>query len=131
YGDKGQVDGMLPAHLTGNLWQQDWGNLWPILEPYKGVGNLDISTALRQQRDDALNASVAQAGGLGKRTAERQVELSRQADLDIATKMTRLAEGFYTGLGMPALPGSFYTDSQLIQPRDRDVVCHASAWPMD
>ncbi|MDX9763830.1 MAG: M2 family metallopeptidase [Chiayiivirga sp.] len=131
YGDKGQVDGMLPAHLTGNLWQQDWGNLWPILEPYKGVGNLDISTALRQQRDDALNASVAQAGGLGKLTAERQVELSRQADLDIATKMTRLAEGFYTGLGMPALPGSFYTDSQLIQPRDRDVVCHASAWPMD
>ncbi|MEB2316441.1 MAG: M2 family metallopeptidase [Xanthomonadaceae bacterium] len=131
YGDKGQVDGMLPAHLTGNLWQQDWGNLWPILEPYKGVGSLDISTALRQQRDDALNASVAQAGGLGKLTAERQVELSRQADLDIATKMTRLAEGFYTGLGMPALPGSFYTDSQLIQPRDRDVVCHASAWPMD
>ncbi len=131
YGDKGQVDGMLPAHLTGNLWQQDWGNLWPILEPYKGVGSLDINTALRQQRDDALNASVAQAGGLGKLTAERQVELSRQADLDIATKMTRLAEGFYTGLGMPALPGSFYTDSQLIQPRDRDVVCHASAWPMD
>lgn len=131
YGDKGQVDGMLPAHLTGNLWQQDWSNLWPLLEPYKGVGSLDISGALRKQRDDGLNAAVAVAGGLGKLTAEQQVNLARQADIDIAVKMTRLAEGFYTGLGMPALPDSFYTDSQLVQPRDRDVVCHASAWPMN
>ena len=131
FGERGQVNGMLPAHLTGNLWQQDWGNLWPILEPYKGVGSLDINGALRKQREDALNASVAQPGGLGKLTAEQQVELSRKADLDIATRMTRLAESFYTGLDMPALPDSFYADSQLIQPRDRDVVCHASAWPMD
>ena len=28
--EKGQVNGMLPAHLTGNMWQQDWGNLWDI-----------------------------------------------------------------------------------------------------
>jgi peptidyl-dipeptidase A len=131
YGDKGQVNGLIPAHLTGNLWQQDWGNLWPLLEPYKGVGSLDISAALRKQRDAILAESVAQAGGLGKLTAEQQVELSRTADFDIATTMTRLAESFYTGLGMPALPASFYTDSQLIQPRDRDVVCHASAWPMN
>ncbi len=131
YGDQGQVNGLIPAHLTGNLWQQDWSNLWPLLEPYRNVGSLDINAALRHQRDEALNTAVAQAGGLGRLTAERQVELSREADLSIATKMTRLAESFYTGLGMPALPDSFYTDSQLVQPRDRDVVCHASAWPMD
>ncbi|MCX7562898.1 M2 family metallopeptidase [Xanthomonadaceae bacterium XH05] len=131
YGDTGEVNGLIPAHLTGNLWQQDWSNLWPLLEPYRGVGSLDIGAALRGQRDEALNAAVAQAGGLGKLTAEQQVELSRRADIEIAEKMTRLAESFYTGLGMPALPDSFYTDSQLVQPRDRDVVCHASAWPMD
>ncbi len=131
YGAQGEVDGLIPAHLTGNLWQQDWGNLWPILEPYQGVGSLDISAALRKQREAGLADAVAAAGGLGKLTAERQVELSRAADLDIATRMARLAEGFYTGLGMPALPASFYTDSQLVQPRDRDVVCHASAWPMN
>ena len=36
YGDdSGQVaGGMLPAHLMGNMWQQDWGNLWDILQPY-------------------------------------------------------------------------------------------------
>ena len=131
YGDKGQVNGLIPAHLTGNLWQQDWSNLWPILEPYRGVGSLDIGAALQSQRNDILNAARAKAGDLSQLTAEQQVELSRQADIDIAVKMTRLAESFYTGLGMPALPASFYTDSQLVQPRDRDVMCHASAWPMD
>ncbi len=131
YGDRGQVDGLIPAHLTGNLWQQDWSHLWSLLEPYQGVGSLDVGAALRQQRDALLAEGVAKAGGLGRLTAEKQVELTRQADFDIATRMTRLAESFYTGLGMPALPDSFYTDSQLVQPRDRDVVCHASAWPMN
>ncbi len=129
--EKGQVKGMLPAHLTGNLWQQDWGNLWPLLEPYKGVGSLDVSGALKKQRDEILNKLVSQAGGMGKLTAAQQVEIERKADREIAVRMTKLAESFYTQLGMPALPETFYTGSQLVQPRDRDVVCHASAWPMN
>ncbi|MBP6596878.1 MAG: M2 family metallopeptidase [Arenimonas sp.] len=131
FGDKGQVDGMIPAHLTGNLWQQDWGNLWPILEPYAGVGSLDVNSALKKQRDAILAELVAEAGGMGKLTAFEQVEIERKADAQMATRMTKLAESFYTGLGMPALPETFYTDSMLVQPRDRDVVCHASAWPMN
>lgn len=131
YGEQGEVDGLIPAHLTGNLWQQDWSNLWPLLEPYAGVGSLDVGAALRSQRDALLAEAISRNGGLTQLTADQQVDLARQADIDIATNMTRLAEGFYTGLGMPALPESFYRDSQLVQPRDRDVVCHASAWPMD
>ena len=39
--------GMMPAHLMGNMWQQDWGNLWDILQPYQnGGGSLDITGAL-------------------------------------------------------------------------------------
>lgn len=131
FGERGQVDGMIPAHLTGNLWQQDWGNLWPLLEPYQGVGSLDVSSALRKQRDAVLAEMVSQAGGMGKLTASEQVEIERKADAQMATRMTKLAESFYTGLGMPALPESFYADSMLVQPRDRDVVCHASAWSMN
>jgi peptidyl-dipeptidase A len=131
FGDKGQVDGMIPAHLTGNLWQQDWGNLWPILEPYAGVGSLDVNSALKKQRDGILAELVSGAGGMSKLTAFEQVELERKADAQMATRMTKLAESFYTGLGMPALPETFYSDSMLVQPRDRDVVCHASAWPMN
>jgi peptidyl-dipeptidase A len=45
--------------------------------------------------------------------------------------MVRKSEDFYTSLGMPALPASFFERSQLLKPRDRDVVCHASAWDMN
>jgi peptidyl-dipeptidase A len=45
--------------------------------------------------------------------------------------MSRYAERFYTSLGMEALPPTFYTRSLLTKPRDRDVVCHASAWSLD
>jgi peptidyl-dipeptidase A len=48
-----------------------------------------------------------------------------------AVDMTRYAEGFYTSLGMRALPATFWERSLLTKPRDRDVVCHASAWDLD
>ncbi|MBA5608250.1 M2 family metallopeptidase [Duganella sp. FT3S] len=48
-----------------------------------------------------------------------------------AKEMTADAERFYTSLGMQKLPASFWERSLLTKPRDRDVVCHASAWPMD
>jgi peptidyl-dipeptidase A len=129
--EKGQVDGMIPAHLTGNLWQQDWGNLWPMLEPYKGVGSLDISAGLQKQRDGIYKEMLNKAGGAAKLKHEQIVDLGRKADREMAVRMVKMAESFYTGLGMPALPQSFYDDSLFLQPRDRDVVCHASAWPMN
>ncbi|WP_395790551.1 M2 family metallopeptidase [Aquimonas sp.] len=129
YGEQCSVGGLLPAHLTGNLWQQDWSNLWPILQPYANAGSLDITAALQAQRDAMFKAEVAKLGP--SPTPEALVEAGRAADLEIATAMTRRAEEFYVNLGMPKLPDSFWTKSQLIKPRDRDVVCHASAWDID
>ena len=48
-----------------------------------------------------------------------------------AVYMTELAEDFFVSLGMPELPESFWQRSLLVKPRDREVVCHASAWSMD
>jgi peptidyl-dipeptidase A len=48
-----------------------------------------------------------------------------------AKQMTQYAERFYTSLGMQKLPATFWERSLLTKPRDRDVVCHASAWPLD
>lgn len=45
--------------------------------------------------------------------------------------MTEAAERFYTSLGMEELPDTFWERSLLTRPRDRDVVCHASAWNVD
>ncbi len=100
YQERMPGDGTIPAHITGNMWAQDWSALYPLLEPRPGASSLDVDAALERSGMDAK-------------------------------AMTRRAEDFYTSLGMPALPDSFYEKSMFTQPRDRDVVCHASAWDMD
>lgn len=119
-------NGLIPAQLLGNMWAQQWGNLYPLMEPYKGVSSLDVTGALVKMREAEL--SKIKAAYKGKPTIQQQADMEHQADIAIATKMTKIAEDFYTSLGMPKLPDSFWTKSQLVQPRDRDVVCHASAW---
>jgi peptidyl-dipeptidase A len=128
--DKGAVaGGMLPAHLMGNLWQQDWGNLWDILEPYKGAGDLDINGALEKIRHRNYVEALATAGA--DPTVSAVTEAGISADRKTAEEMTRLAEKFYVSLGMPKLPESYWAKTQFVKPRDRDVVCHASAWDMN
>ncbi len=89
--------GPIPAHLLGNMWAQEWANLYPMMTPFPGEASLDVDGALQGQGYDAL-------------------------------KMVKMGEGFFTSLGFDALPESFWQRSQLVKPRDRDVVCHASAW---
>jgi len=45
--------------------------------------------------------------------------------------MVRYGEAFYKSLGFAPLPDTFWERSLFIKPRDRDVVCHASAWDID
>jgi peptidyl-dipeptidase A len=45
--------------------------------------------------------------------------------------MIRYGERFYTSLGFDSLPQTFWERSLITKPRDRDVVCHASAWDID
>ena len=102
YGDAVQPDsGPIRADLLGNMWAQEWGNIYDIVAP-PGVGDIGYSLT------DLL--------------------VTRQYD---PAKMVRAGEGFYTSLGLQPLPATFYTRSQLVRPRDRDVVCHASAWNVD
>ena len=42
--------------------------------------------------------------------------------------MTRFGERFFTSLGFEPLPQTFWERSLFVKPRDREVVCHASAW---
>ncbi len=132
YPGRGSVDGMLPAHLTGNMWQQDWGNLWDVLAPYSeqqaGAG-LDVTGALERRYQADLNARLSKEDALID--SERRMEVVRAARLEDARRMTRQAEEFYTSLGMPRLPDGYWEKTQFIKPRDRDVVCHASAWDMN
>ncbi|XP_060242521.1 angiotensin-converting enzyme isoform X2 [Meriones unguiculatus] len=46
-----------------------------------------------------------------------------------ATHMFRVAEEFFTSLGLSPMPPEFWAESMLEKPTDgREVVCHASAW---
>ena len=98
--DKVPLDKPIPAHLLGDMWSQQWGNVYSLVEPYPGAGSLDITDALVKQKKDAV-------------------------------AITKIAENFFVSLGLQKLPDSFWQKSMLTKPRDREVVCHASAWTMD
>ena len=46
-------------------------------------------------------------------------------------KMVKTGEAFFTSLGLAPLPETFWERSLITRPRDREVVCHASAWDVD
>jgi len=48
-----------------------------------------------------------------------------------AVRITKSSEDFYKSIGFPALPKTFWERSMLTRPRDREVVCYASAWQLD
>ena len=48
-----------------------------------------------------------------------------------ALKMVKTGEAFFTSLGFAPLPDTFWERSLFTKPRDREVVCHASAWDLD
>ncbi|MBI5543667.1 MAG: M2 family metallopeptidase [Deltaproteobacteria bacterium] len=53
YGKDKVPDGKpIPAHLLGNMWAQEWENIWDLVEPYPGRASLDIDAALRKQKYD-------------------------------------------------------------------------------
>lgn len=95
--EKVPPEGLIPAHLLGNMWAQEWANVYPLVEPYKGQGSIDITRALVKAKYDPI-------------------------------KMVKTAEGFFTSLGLDPLPQTFWERSMFVQPKDRKVVCHASAW---
>ena len=61
----------------------------------------------------------------GEASPDVSRKLAEQYD---AKKMVRLGERFFTSLGFDPLPKTFWERSLFTRPKDREVVCHASAW---
>jgi peptidyl-dipeptidase A len=102
YGDAVQPKtGPIRADLLGNMWAQEWGNIYPLVAP-AGTGDLgyDIGDLLQEK---------------GKKPLD----------------MVKAGENFYSSLGFAPLPETFWKRSQFLKPADREVVCHASAWDVD
>ena len=98
YGDQVPATGPIPAHLLGNIWAQDWSNLYDVVGPAE---------------------RGAQAASLTTCCAPRNVT---------PVDMAQYGERFFTSLGFEPLPQTFWERSLFVKPRDREVVCHASAW---
>jgi len=53
-------DGPIPAHLLGNMWAQDWSNIYPLVAPPETVAAYDLSAILKDRGFDAI--TMVQAG---------------------------------------------------------------------
>jgi len=47
-------DGPIPAHLLGNIWAQEWGNIYPLVAPPGGDPGYDLTDLLRARKVDEL-----------------------------------------------------------------------------
>jgi peptidyl-dipeptidase A len=93
-------NGPIPAHLLGNIWAQEWGNIYDVVAPGKADTGYDLTALLKKKKVDAKG-------------------------------MVGYGERFFTSLGFDPLPPTFWERSLIVKPKDRDVVCHASAWDVD
>ena len=143
--DADRKDGLIPAHLLGNMWAQEWGNIYDVVAPTDPKLNqfkpLDLKAALERQiaQNDPTSAPAfhcehlesqnlparAQAAGCHNSDQQHAAELAAGKD------MVHYGENFFKSLGFAPLPLTFWERSQFVHPRDRDVVCHASAWDLD
>ena len=57
--------GPIPGHVLGNMWQQDWSQIYPLVEPYPGVARLDVTGGLKKAKYDAVKLT-RQAEGFYK-----------------------------------------------------------------
>ena len=100
YGDIVPASGPIPAHLLGNMWGQEWNNIYPLVAPPNADPGYDLTQILKDRKTEPQ-------------------------------QMVRYGEGFFRSLGFAPLPQTFWDRSLFVKPRDRDVVCHASAWDID
>jgi peptidyl-dipeptidase A len=100
YGDAVPATGAIPANLLGNMWAQEWDNIYPLIAPPNADPGFDLTALLTKRNTDWK-------------------------------QMVKYGEGFFTSLGFAPLPETFWERSLFLKPKDRDVVCHASAWDID
>jgi peptidyl-dipeptidase A len=50
--DKIADKGPIPAHLLGNMWAQEWQNIYDLTEPYKGEAPLDVTKKIKARKID-------------------------------------------------------------------------------
>ena len=93
--------GPLPVHMLGNMWGQSWSNIYDLVY---------------EEKSDSKYIDVTKI-------------INEKSLSEI--EMVEYAEDFFISIGFKPLPETFWERSLFVKPRDRSVVCHASAWNLD
>ncbi len=102
YGDEViSKTGPLPVHMLGNMWGQSWSNIYDLVY---------------EEKPDSKYIDVTK---IIKEKSLSEIE------------MVEYAEDFFISMGFKPLPKTFWERSLFVKPKDRSVVCHASAWNLD
>ncbi|KAF5302725.1 hypothetical protein FQR65_LT08467 [Abscondita terminalis] len=91
-------DGLIPAHLLGNMWAQSWINLQDIVKPYPNATSVDVTGALVSQGY----------------TVKKMFETSNEFYLSLGLESSEMSYGEKAVIEKPPAP--------------REILCHASAW---
>jgi peptidyl-dipeptidase A len=124
--------------------------LWHQVRPLYGKLKCYVRTQLHRRYGEAVQPAVGpiRADLLGNMWAQHwgniydivaPKSLSMGYDLTQAlvahdydaTRIVRTADQWYTSIGLAPEPASFWERSMITRPRDREVICHASAWDID
>ena len=102
YGDEViSKTGSLPVHMLGNMWGQSWSNIYDLVY------------------EEKLDSKYIDVTKIINEKSLSEIE------------MVEYAEDFFISMGFKPLPKTFWERSLFVKPRDRSVVCHASAWNLD
>ena len=116
------ASGPIRADLLGNMWAQEWGNIYDVVAP-AGAGDLGFDVGDLLKAKGFVETRPDQVDGPDTPEKQRRGYWEKQ--------MFKIGEGFYSSLGLEPLPATFWERTQFIKPLDREVVCHASAWDLD
>ena len=102
YGDEViSKTGPLPVHILGNMWGQSWSNIYDLVY---------------EEKPDSKYIDITKI-----------IDEKSLSEIE----MVEYAEDFFISMGFKPLPETFWERSLFVKPRDRSVVCHASAWNLD
>ena len=135
--------------MPPDAFSRELDRLWEQVKPLYVSLHAYVRARLRQKYGDAVPASgpipAHLLGNMWAQTWDNVYPLVAPADADPGYDLTELlkrrgaswkemvkyGEGFFTSLGFQPLPQTFWERSLFLKPRDREVVCHASAWDID
>ncbi|RWS23318.1 angiotensin-converting enzyme-like protein [Leptotrombidium deliense] len=126
--------------------KQDLENVWKEIEPFYKQLHTYVRLRLKRLYGERMpNDGTIPAHLLGNMWAQKWDNLREivtafadAPQLDVtqvmidnqynATNIFKLAEQFFVGIGLNAMPDTFWSNSMLEKPNDREVMCHATSW---